>query len=821
MKIKGRIKYQLYFFLWLCAGAVCNGTFAQTYTPITVSGFTQDVIAESGTDATAVTSTVIDATNHVMYSASFAAAQALLGGVVDNGTIVNGNYTWQLAPFTGNNALYLSNGTVANTTISGTLTLASPAAFSGISLLVFSTEGDNTGNIMLNFTDGTSANAGNYTITDWYDKPNPVYSAFGRIVRISAPTYTSDGVLQNNGRYYKLDVNVPCTSRPKLLQSVTVSFVSGTLSGRILVMAVAGAPYGPLQVTPAITDATCNGSNGSISLTIGNGSTNPNSYFYKWNTSPQQYTPSISGIPAGTYTCTITDLANCTSTYQGTIGSVALAVVTATATPASVCPGGTATISAGATGPAVSGYTWNPGSQSGNTISVSPAATTTYTVSGQDANGCSVTASATVTINPVPQASFTAAPDSICQGSTQTITFTGTAGSSAVYDWNNFAGATVQSGSGAGPYTILFNTPGVYTLQLQVTDGCPSTIASHQVVVSEKPLADLDISPSPICSGDAVTVVFTGTAPGASAASWNWGGGSAKTGSGFGPYSVKYNNGGFVRLTVKNGACTVSATKTVAVTPNPLAAFTPQPPGGCVPATVNFVNQTVNADSWLWTFGDGTTSTDPNPRHVYGYTGVYTVTLEVSNKGQCFDKITQTNIINVSTPPVVAFTSMPGTDTMLEVRMANFIFANQSQYAGSYLWDFGDGGGSTEINPGHKYNAPGNYRVTLYATNGGCTDSVSHAYYKVIPDKDLLVPNAFSPNGDGINERWEIEQLKQYPACTVSVFNRWGQEVFKSQGYQQPWDGRFKGQPVPLATYYYVITLPGKKAYSGWVVILK
>jgi gliding motility-associated-like protein len=822
MKTKGRIKYQLYFFLCLCAGAVTNGTCAQTYTPLAVSGFTQDVVAESGTDATAVSSTVIDATQHVMYTANFAAINGISsGGVVDNGNIVNGSYTWQMEPFAGNNALYLSNGTVANTAIAGTLTLASPASFSGISLLVFSTEGNNTANVVLNFTDGTIANAGNFLITDWYDNLNPVYNAFGRIVRVAGPTYTTDGAANGNGRMYKLDVNIPCASRPKLLQSVTISYVSGTLSGRILVFAVSGAAYGPLNISSVITDATCNGSNGSISLNIV-GNTNPNAYFYKWNTTPQQFTPAISGLAANTYTCTITDLANCSNNYPFVVNAVPVAVVTATPAAAGICPGGTTTITAGATGPAVSGYTWNPGGQSGSSISVSPAATTTYTVSGQDANGCTVTASTTVTVNPVPLASFTASADSICQGSTETVVFNGTASGTATYDWNNFIGATVQSGSGAGPYTLVYNTPGTFTLQLQVTDGCPSAIASKQVVVSERPVADFDINPTPICAGDAVSVTFTGTKPGASTASWNWIGGKVLSGSGFGPYTVSYFNSNLIKVTVKNGACTVvSAAKAVTVTPGSLAAFDVQPPGGCVPATVQFVNQSENANTYKWTFGDGQVSTDANPQHVYGNTGNYTVTLEVSNYGQCPGTLTKTDVINVSTPPTVAFTSVPDTNTIVDVHQANFAFANQSQNATSYLWKFGDGGSSTLTDPSHKYELAGNYSVTLYAMNGACIDSVTHQYYKVIPDKEFIVPNAFSPNGDGINDRWEIDRLKQYPGCTVTVFNRWGQEVFKSQGYQQPWDGNFKGQPVPLATYYYVITLPGKQTYSGWVVILK
>ena len=819
MKTIGRFNYRLYLYMWLCLGAVFNGAYAQSYTPVAISGYTQDVIAEAGNDATTVTSTVIDATAHIMYSKNFASLHGLLGGIVDNGTIVYSNYTWQMAPFAGSNAWYLSNGgIVANSAASGILALNTPASYADLSLLLFSTEGDNNISVQVNFTDGSVFNAGTGLVYDWYDRPGAVYTSFGRIARVAAPPFTSDGVPQANGHFYKMDIAIPCASQSKQVQSVTIGFVSGTLSGRVLVLALAGVGYTPLVITPTITNATCSNSNGSIALSVSGSSSY---YSYTWNTSPGQYSSTATGLAAGNYTCTVADNNGCQTTWQGTVGTVALAVINATASPAAICPGQSSTLSASATGPAVSEYTWTPGSQTGSSISVSPAATTSYTVTGQDANGCTVTATASVTVNAVPVASFTATPDTICQGSTETVTFTGNAGSSATYNWNGFAGATVQSGSGAGPYTLIFNNPGVFTLQLQVTDACPSAIASKQVVVSERPSPDFTVNPVPICSGDTVSVTFTGTEAATATASWNWGGGTVKSGSGFGPYTVRYNNTAIIKLTVKNGACTVSApSKSVTVIPNPLAAFT-APPGSCVPAQIQFTNQSENATSYVWTFGDGSSSTATNPLHPYPAVGSYTVTLAVSNNGMCFDTLTMTNFINVDTPPTVGFTSVPDTGTLVEVHLAKFVFTNTSQSASAYLWKFGDGDSSSQTDPVHQYEAPGNYTVTLYAMNGGCEDSISHQYYTVIPDKILHVPNAFSPNGDGINDLWEIDGLKPYPDCTVTVFNRWGQALYKSVGYQHPWDGTYKGKPVPVATYYYIITLPGKKMYNGWVVVLK
>ncbi|MFM9019740.1 MAG: gliding motility-associated C-terminal domain-containing protein, partial [Sediminibacterium sp.] len=67
------------------------------------------------------------------------------------------------------------------------------------------------------------------------------------------------------------------------------------------------------------------------------------------------------------------------------------------------------------------------------------------------------------------------------------------------------------------------------------------------------------------------------------------------------------------------------------------------------------------------------------------------------------------------------------------------------------------------------------------------------------------VPNVFSPNGDGIYDTWQIQYLTDYPNCRVQVFNRAGQLIFQSVGYSTPWDGTWKGQPLPIGTYYYII----------------
>ncbi|HZY38475.1 MAG TPA: gliding motility-associated C-terminal domain-containing protein [Mucilaginibacter sp.] len=89
-------------------------------------------------------------------------------------------------------------------------------------------------------------------------------------------------------------------------------------------------------------------------------------------------------------------------------------------------------------------------------------------------------------------------------------------------------------------------------------------------------------------------------------------------------------------------------------------------------------------------------------------------------------------------------------------------------------------------------------------------------------EQSLVVPNAFTPNGDGVNDTWNIQYLNLYGNCSVNVFTRWGQNVYSSLGYGAPWDGTYKGAVLPSGTYYYVINFKnGLSPLSGYVAIIR
>jgi gliding motility-associated-like protein len=88
-------------------------------------------------------------------------------------------------------------------------------------------------------------------------------------------------------------------------------------------------------------------------------------------------------------------------------------------------------------------------------------------------------------------------------------------------------------------------------------------------------------------------------------------------------------------------------------------------------------------------------------------------------------------------------------------------------------------------------------------------------------ESEIFIPNTFTPNGDGINDTWNIRFLNNYANCSVDIFTRWGQKVYSSTGYPIPWDGTYRGAALPTGTYYYIINLKnGLNPLSGFVAII-
>jgi PKD repeat protein len=367
----------------------------------------------------------------------------------------------------------------------------------------------------------------------------------------------------------------------------------------------------------------------------------------------------------------------------------------------------------------------------------------TYSLSYRvtDSNGCSASGNVSVVVER-PMAMFSVDKTSGCPPLTVNFTDASTGGA-VIYRWDFGDGSPIDNTAGDVSHEYVNTTTSMlyYTVRLEVetANGC---VDDYEMGVTVHPMADpdFDMNADTICSGE--YAVFS-SLPGAYQYYWDFGDGQGTFSSSTTDH-LYINNGDdpvtyTVRLTTTSFfGCESYVEKNIVVYPHPVPMFTATPATQTFPeATVTFGNLTTGANwDYLWRFGDGSISAEANPVYTYSGPGSYNVTL-IAGNGFCSDSVSMMIYIN-PTPPIADFDSIPGACTPYEAT-----FTNTSQYAVTYLWEFGDGGISYEENPVHTYVRGGVYRVRLTATGPGGTDvkemmiTVFHtptSFFEAIPD---------------------------------------------------------------------------------------
>ena len=320
--------------------------------------------------------------------------------------------------------------------------------------------------------------------------------------------------------------------------------------------------------------------------------------------------------------------------------------------------------------------------------------------------------------SPVVPPAFSAqpAPASACAGDTVTLS-AAASGAGLSYQWQINTGSgfqNLQNGPGfSGAQSPTLSILGAqasasgHQFRLLVSSTCFPALTSEAAALTVTPLPAADFGF--VVNGSAVQ--FSNNATGATTFQWHFGDGTGSQESS--PAHTYTGSGAFsVQLIAANacGADTASATITIATAPT--AGFFAAPQSGCAPFSAAF-NSSVStgADAYLWLFpgGQPATSALPNPQVIYDQPGNYTVTLIVNNTaGE--DTLVLEQYVSVVGLPEASFNAQPAGGF-------SFNFANTSQGATNYLWDFGDGANSSAADPAHTYAAPGVYPVTLIATN--------------------------------------------------------------------------------------------------------
>jgi gliding motility-associated-like protein len=298
------------------------------------------------------------------------------------------------------------------------------------------------------------------------------------------------------------------------------------------------------------------------------------------------------------------------------------------------------------------------------------------------------------------------------------------------YAWDFGDGSLAVSGVNV---SHCYTQTGTFSVILVARDsnGCQtSKTLSDYVVIANPPSATVTASPTQTCN-TSLLVNFTGSGSspnGPITYAWYFGNGGTSAQQ---DPSETFQTGIYNPILVVTDSlgCQDTARTHVAVT-DVHAAFVSSTTNACTGIAVQFTDNSNFANSWLWNFGDNTTSTLQNPSHVYNATGNYTVSLTVAY-GPCKDSVTHVNFINV-TPPINFSITANATSACTAPFTVNF--SNTAAGATGYVWNFGDSSAASNLSsPTHTYTASGDYTVSLGVTNSaGCTNTQTLTNYITI-----------------------------------------------------------------------------------------
>ncbi|MFT7612995.1 MAG: gliding motility-associated-like protein [Parvicellaceae bacterium] len=432
-----------------------------------------------------------------------------------------------------------------------------------------------------------------------------------------------------------------------------------------------------------------------------------------------------------------------------------------------------------------------------------------------------------------PIAAFTASDQTICP--TQCIDFTDVSTSVAaggILTWNWDFGNGLTS-TLPNPTGICYLTAGSFNIILTVSDanGFDTEIQVGFITVDAAfcgvaPVADFSSTDSIFCVGTcidftdlSVTTAFAGIT------NWDWNFGNGQTSTLPNPTNICYNTSGLFTVTLAvtdaNGFDNQIDIDFILVSDctGPATVFAVDNNNICADSCINFTDASTTiavggVTAWEWTFTGGTPSTFSGefpPTICYGTNGSFDVQL-ITTDSDGSDTLVQSAMVIVNNPlaiPVSADTTITSGDSATLVSGSGFT---------GYIWSPIDSLSCVACQ--NTMAAPLSntlYTITAIDVNG-CPTSDS-VFVTIIPAPDtLMLPNVFTPNGDGINDQFIITAPEGFE---MEVYNRWGQLIYRSS-LQHFWDGRTNtGEIVSDGTYYYVVVLESGDTHTGFVTVKK
>jgi gliding motility-associated-like protein len=529
--------------------------------------------------------------------------------------------------------------------------------------------------------------------------------------------------------------------------------------------------------TPTITSNSPVCSGGSLNL-FGSGGTS-----YAWSgpgyTGPNQ-NPTLNNVTAsanGVYTLLAT-LGSCTAstTYTVVINPLPVFNFTGSNVTCNGLSNGTSTVNVTVgTGPY--NYNWNT-TPVQTTQDANGLVAGTYSCTVTDANGCTSVSSTQITQPTQFSVAISSTTLQACANNPINIIANGSGGTGPyTYNW--------VSGPSTAPYSIIEASAGNYNYVVNAVDAynCPAT-ANINLTYFAQPT--VSATSATLCAGQTGTTLI---ASGATSYVWQPGNITGST------YPFSGNTSVSVTVVGTSNGCSNSANAVVMVNPNPNASIAVSNITGCVPSCMNFTaTGSSNITSYGWMLnGVGITGAQ-NGGYCFDNAASYTLGLTVMDANGCSGTITPVTI-DIYPQPVADFNHAPIKPIVNQDPYVTFTDASWGAPIVSWNWYFMNTAQytSTQQNPQFMYTDPGTYPVVLVVkSDKGCTDTIIRPVV-VGEDFGIYVPNAFTPNADGVNDVFQPKGfgVTQYE---LNIFDRWGEKVFSTKTFDQGWDGTFQGR---------------------------
>lgn len=416
----------------------------------------------------------------------------------------------------------------------------------------------------------------------------------------------------------------------------------------------------------------------------------------------------------------------------------------------------------------------------------------------------------------------------ICAGDSVLLSDSSSIATGSITEWRwDFADGNSNIFFNNNTFYHRYNPGGDYTAALvTVSDkGCISDSFFTPIKVNNRPQVSFTYN-GKLCEDSSITFTPAILSNGNTIQSGNWlfGDGSQRPVVDGSAVSHSYNtaqNNIRVQFVVSGGpGCESDTAKQIIAMIHPPAdaAFSYNAASYCSGKNILFTYTGSNIiQSWQWNFGNSVSTAASPVNNSYTTGGEYAVSLKVTDNNGCgsepfYDTLTVYDSPHIDAGPSVI-------KTLYDVAEIKAVLTD----TGTFIYQWSPSAGLSATNVLNPFTSTSNdilYTIKITGGPGNCeaTDTVG---VRVL--KTSFIPSAFSPNGDGKNDTWGIPAIYGNQNSTVTIFNRWGQIIYQSKGYTQPWDGSYKGVQQPSGAYYYIIQPDVKKEKKlvGSVVIVR